>query len=510
MIRSLGAPALAVALVACRSEPPPVEPPAGSVSATASASASATVSGSGTKEAPFVIPASGSVRIPVRASWEAAGGFRLAEQNDVVLTFEGKGISYTDPAGVTGGCSRSPCVIPSAMVGAYRLSPDTRKTIGVEVLPPRAREPLVKSGKMTLTPKAVEGDPRGRVAEASLDVAAPGAKLSFRVRPVVKGKPETKPGWWERTEAVGLRVYGPKHTVTMSMHEHDKPGWIAAHFDAEPGSYVLRLEPKPLQGLEVQSVELEVEKIEAVAPDNVRSIRPLKPGLDLPLLAVGDKRDIDSPPEPARAETWIAVEPASESEWSWARKDAEVMATPTRWNWCFGSPCFGGVGGSVALVTSRLEAEAAIDVEVRRLPTPSPTTLPVDRSADVLTERPAPDDPRGPFHDFAIDVKADDAFLMTVKVTGDFKSPPLKELIEIAPRLEVISGDELLEGLNPMPVSDEQLRVGVAYLRLQAKKPGRVVVRLDGLGRAPARNAGVLLERTKRIDPLRVPGEAAD
>jgi hypothetical protein len=168
------------------------------------------------------------------------------------------------------------------------------------------------------------------------------------------------------------------------------------------------------------------------------------------------------------------------------------------------------MSGSVALVTSRLEAEAAIDVEVRRLPTPSPTTLAVDRSADVLTERPAPDDPRGPLHDFAIDVQADDAFLMTVKVTGDFTSAPMKEAMEVAPRLRVVSGGDLLESLNPAPVTEEQLRAGVAYLRLQAKKPGRVVVRSDGLGRAPARNAGVLLERTARIDPLRVPGEAAD
>ncbi len=444
------------------------------------------------------------MRIAVPASREPAAGFRLSEPADIVMRSDDGPFAYKMPNGVSGSCA-SPCVIPFAVPGPYRLEADEPRKVTIEIKAPIERQAIDRERTIKLVPEAT-GDARGRVAEATIDVPVPGARVQLGYRPVfVKGtKEKRKPPQGRETrrvldtlKAMPVELLGPRHSIMNSRSVDPKDGWYTLNFDAEPGRYVLRVAPQPPRTLDVTSVEVRVESFEREALGGT-AVPPISQGRDLVVLGVEGKLTVEAEPRPALRDTWISVEPESDIAWTWDHASLSVSVGDKRLSDCNVSPCFAvGARGLTRIATSRLDEAATVDVILHRLPTPPISlTLPLGSPIDVQTVKQAGDDPRGAFFDFAVDVEAGAALVVTAKAEGDFASGTIVDAADRLARISVIRGSELLEVPRwATPFSEPGIRQGVSFTELEAAKSGRLVLRLDGQGHAPPRKISLRHER---------------
>ncbi|NUP13686.1 MAG: hypothetical protein HOW73_47225 [Polyangiaceae bacterium] len=481
----------------------------------------------GSEQGPYLVSEHARM-ISVRASVETSTAFRIDARSDLAFSFEGKGPNIKDPRGLVIVCSTSPCIIPSAPPGPYRLLPadsDAQSpqdagmsSVDARVLAPVERTALdPKKGKVVLTPKQRPSDPRGSVAEATLSVAAPGAAMTLKIKPrLAKTSPTRPTEAHELYRALGFQVLGSAAGLHATFSEHEtEPNTFRYTFTAAPGDYVLRVAPRS-PDVHVESVEVRVEKAEPKArEDGGRTTHPPAPsGASLPVLAAGDRRTFDVAAPPAPLETWIRVEGARDVAWTWTDPELEVHMRGSSWLACLEQPCVGRMGvtmaadGSMptyaqtALATSPVDATRPVEVRIETLPEAS--TAAVLQLGKVVTATTAPvrdKDPRGPLADFAFDAPEAGTYKFAVRGEGDFNSLSMEEAAQKLPSIRIFDalGGELLfsESAADVDAGDRaDPRKGVLFERFMVDVPGRYIVRIDGRRMAPPRKVEVYVQRT--------------
>jgi hypothetical protein len=435
---------------------------------------------------PRLVPGAG-IDVPVVVRLKSPPSFVLAEPADVVLEWEtGKASSVTLPGGITTPCASSPCVLPVAPPGAYRIEPDkdapTRVLLRALALP-KAQQ-LALGGKIDLAPaRAAADDPRGDLADARLHVEAAG-RVILDLSPMTTAahyRPEMLFG------LVKLGVHGsagtPMTQMSISTEVHAA---VQMSFDAEPGDYRLRasgialhVSARPLAATRGTATHAEPQP---AAPESV------------PRLAVGAVLAIEVARAQAVSSTWFTIPGGFDLAIEWTPADVALgLVRANEERLCERSPCIvsRARAGIVAISAFPTTEPREAKVHARLLAQVQPQApIAVGKASNIETRLPTADDPRGAMAEVVCDVRAPGSYEVTAQDLGRVATN--EAAATRLPKLVVVTETKLeWDGTFTTLIEGRDLQDGIGRAHFELATSARVLVRIDGNGDAPPRKLRV-------------------
>lgn len=492
------------ALAACaEAAPPPPKPveappkPTATVTETATATAEPEPVGDGSKDAPFHLKIGGSQALPIEVKVRPYSGFVVEEPSDVVVAWTGGDVALVGPDGVSVPCSKSPCLVPVAMKGFYRV---TRRG-GEEGAPPKVavsvsalalpKAVAMKPGKAaTLKLKAIaQGDPRGPSADAALHYDAP-AHQTIDVRPLGKKRSATLEDLVRR---VSVEVIGAgERPVTVMSASPDVGGALRISFDAAAGDYVVRATSKDEH---TDALEVTVRKTETPVNPSKAAAPPVPAkAASLPKIKAGGKADFEVASDPVQSSVWLDIPAGGDLAIAWRSSGEPLSLFLNRKGvgsfLVHDSPWFlvRAAPGVAELAPFASDDPITVQAEARVLPLPAiAATIEPGKSATVTTAPVAADDLRGAIAEIGIELSEAGDYQLAAQIVGFQPAASVGASSRSLAKLQVFgpNGESVIE--NGTLLSGADIQAGISRETFHAAAAGKYVVRIDGEGEAPAR-----------------------
>ncbi len=352
--------------------------------------------------------------VPVVVRLKSPPSFVLAEPADLVLEWEtGTASSVTLPGGITTPCASSPCVLPVAQPGAYRIEPDKDAPMKVRLralaLP---KAPLLVLGsKVDLEPaRAAADDPRGKSPTRGF-TSTPQGRVILDLSPMTTAA-HYRPGNAVRPREA-RRPWSGRHA--------DDPD---EHLDggARRRPDVVRCRARRLSSARERHQGQRAARPLAPTVNKVQAQAQAATPASAPRLAVGATLDIDLPRATPPQRTALSIPGGFDLAIEWTPSDVELGLDRTNEErLCERSPCIvsRASAGIVAISAFPTDAPREVKVHARLLPQVKPQgPFAVGKASNIETRLPSADDPRGAMAEVVCDVRAPGSYEVTAQDLG--------------------------------------------------------------------------------------------